>query len=438
VIKKYLRYHPYILAATLFLGLATARLIPSYASDVIERGKSLVQELGCVACHEIKGHDTAIKKEAPHLSFQGEMVQKDWLFNFLKRPYQIRPAVKGQMPNFRLTDREALAITEYFSTLTDPGPPVPEELRYPRKTTAQELDAAKKLTSKDYFDCFNCHILGEQTPKGQPTEWAPDLMRIRNRFKPDFFLKWFQAPDKYRPGTKMPAIFPDENSGPDDMLGGDEKIQAAALRDFLMRIGKSESYPAYDQAKAKYGDVRLAEGRTLVKSLNCTGCHEVAVLPEGKNVGPHLTFEGSRVRKEWLIEFLRSPFTIKPEYGLLGSITRMPTFNLKEEDLMAVVEYISQVLVDKQADQETTIDAALAQQGRKLFKQKTCDNCHRIQSKARGIGPDLTDAGKRLRPGWTIQFIQRPEHYLKTRMPNLKVTLDEAKALAAYVLGPKN
>ena len=422
----------------LALLLIFAKIVPVYANDILGRGKVLVQELGCGGCHEIQGHEITIKKEAPHLSFQGEMVRKDWLFNFLKNPYRIRPAVKGHMPNFRLTDREALAITEYLGTLADPGPPVPEELHYPRKTTAQELEAAKKLTSKDYFDCFNCHILGEQNPKGQPADWAPDLTRIGSRFNPDFFLKWFQAPDKYRPGTKMPALFPDQNSGPDDLLGGDEMKQAAVLRDYLMSIGKKESFPAYAEAKAKYGDVRLVEGRTLVKSLNCTGCHEVAVLPGGKNVGPHLTFEGSRVRKEWLIEFLRSPFTIKPEYTLMGSITRMPTFDLKEGDLMALVEYISQVLVDKQADQETSIDPALAVQGRKLFKQKTCDNCHRIQSKARGIGPDLTEAGKRLRPGWTVEFIQRPEHYLQTRMPNLKVTPDEAKALAAYVLGPKN
>lgn len=418
--------------------LLMATFVPSHANDVLGRGKALIVELGCGGCHEIQGHETTIKKEAPHLSYQGEMVRKDWLFDFLRKPYRIRPAVKGHMPDFRLTEREAFAITEYLGTLTDSGEPVPPEFRHPRKTSPQEEEAAKKLASKDYFDCFNCHILGDQTPKGQPTEWAPDLSRIKNRFNPDFFFKWFQAPDKYRPGTKMPAIFPDQNSGPDDILGGDEMKQAAALRDYLMRIGKTENFPDYAQVKAKYADLRLVEGRTLVKSLNCSGCHEIAVLPEGKMVGPHLTFEGSRVRKEWLIEFLRAPFTIKPEYALLGSVTRMPTFDLKEGDLMALVEYITQVLVDKQIDQEKDVDAALAREGRRLFREKTCDNCHQIASKARGIGPDLTEAGKRLRPGWTIHFIQKPEHYLETRMPNLKVTPDEAKALAAYVLGPKD
>jgi mono/diheme cytochrome c family protein len=184
--------------------------------------------------------------------------------------------------------------------------------------------------------------------------------------------------------------------------------------------------------------MKLTEGRALVKSLNCMGCHEVAVLPEGKKVGPNLTYEGSRVRKEWLTEFLRAPYTIKPEYGLMGSPTRMPTFPFSEAELNAVVEYITQVLLDNTADHNVSIDPALAKQGQRLFREKTCDNCHRIGSSPAGIGPELTDAGKRLRPGWVINFIQKPEHYLETRMPNLKVSPDEAKALAAYVLGPKN
>ncbi|MBI4522565.1 MAG: cytochrome c [Deltaproteobacteria bacterium] len=404
----------------------------------IEKGKTLIRELGCVACHEIRGHETTVREEAPHLTFQGEIVQPGWLFDFLKRPHSIRPAIKARMPDFRLSDREVFAITQYLGTLLDGQPPVAQEYRYPRKILPGETEAAKKLISKDYFNCFNCHVLGDTKPAGKPEEWAPDLAKVRSRIKPDFLFKWLQNPPKYRPGTKMPAIFPDKDSGPDDILGGDELKQSAVVRDYVVSLGKPEKLSAYADAAAGYKEVTPAEGRALVKSLNCTGCHEMAVLPEGRLVGPNLSFEGSRVQKEWLANFLRAPFTIKPEYGLLGNPTRMPTFQFSEEELNAVVEYITQILVDRQADQEGPIDFALAKKGQKLFREKTCDNCHRIGSKAGGIGPDLTDAGKRLRPGWTINFIQRPEHYLNTRMPNLKISPEEARALAAYVLGPKN
>jgi mono/diheme cytochrome c family protein len=406
----------------------------------IEQGRALIKSLGCVVCHDIKEHETGIKAEAPNLTYEGDMVQRDWLFGFLTGPHGIRPAIKGRMPDFRLTDREALAITEYLGSLLDPEPP--KALGQPppisKKLPPQEIEAAKKLMSKDFFDCFNCHVFGEQKPKGKPDEWAPDLSRVRSRINPDFLFKWFQAPDRYRPGTKMPAFFPDKDSGPEDILGGDETKQAGALRDYLASIGKVENFPAYAAAKASYPNTRLTDGRTLLKSLNCTGCHEMAVLPEGRKVGPNLTYQGSRVRKEWLIEFLRAPYTIKPEYGLMGSPTRMPTFRFSEAELNAVVEYIMQVLIDKMADPNASIDATLAKQGQKLFREKTCDNCHRVGLSPGGIGPELTDAGKRLQPGWVINFIQKPEHYLETRMPNLKVSPEEAKALTAYVLGPKN
>lgn len=436
--KKYLFSFSSIGASVLSFTVLAGRAQAAENGALLEKGKALISELGCIVCHEIKDHQTTMKQEAPGLSYQGEMVRRDWLFAFLKEPYRIRPAVKGHMPNFRLSDREALAITEFLGSLTEPGEPPPKELRYPRKGTPQDVEAAKKLMSKDYFDCFSCHVFGAQKPKGKPEDWAPDLTRIRNRFNPDFFLKWFQTPDKYRPGTKMPGFFPDQNSGPDDILGGDEKLQAAALRDYLMSVGRAESFPAHAKVKAKYPDVTAMEGRTLVKSLNCAGCHEIAVLPEGKWVGPRLTYEGSRVQKEWLLNFLRSPSTIKPEYRLMGAATRMPTFRFNEADLKAVVEYINHVLVDKEADQDSAVDPALAKKGQRLFKEKRCDNCHRIESKAGGIGPDLTEAGKRLRPGWTVRFIQSPAHYLNTRMPNLQISPDEAKALAAYVLGPKS
>ena len=398
-----------------------------------ERGGALVRQLGCVACHDVKGHSSTVREEAPNLSFEGEVVRRDWLFAFLREPYQIRPAIKARMPDFRLTDREALAITEYLASLVEGERVAGLKLDNP-KNSAEELEAAKKLMSKDYFNCFNCHIQGDKLPAGKPEEWAPDLTGVKGRINQDFLFKWLQRPDKFRPGTKMPAFFPDKDSGPDDVFGGDEAKQMAAIIKLLMSIGRVESFPDYTRAKAKFPDVTPAEGRALVMRLNCVGCHEIAVLPEGKKIGPNLTYQGSRVRKDWLIEFLRAPYTIKPEYALMGSPARMPTFHFKSDDLNGVVEYISQVLVDKEAEQKTALDRDLAKKGEALFKEKRCNNCHRIGSNPSGIGPELTQAEKRLRPGWTMNFIQRPSHYLDTRMPNLQVSAEEANALAAYIL----
>jgi mono/diheme cytochrome c family protein len=400
----------------------------------IQLGGQLIHDLGCVMCHDIDGHESTVREEAPDLSYEGEMIRRSWLRSFLGKPSPIRPAIKARMPNLRLTDREVQAITEYLSSLTDPGEPLEEAFRYPMRSRSLE-EVGEILMSPDYFDCFNCHVRGERKPEGPPEDWAPDLTKVKNRVNPDFFFKWLADPPKYRPDTKMPAFFPDEYSGPDDILDGDEKKQIAAIREFLMSIG-AEGETSRDTVDLP--EVKRSEGRALVMRLNCVGCHEIATLPPGKKVGPNLTTEGSRVKKTWLTNFLRKPYSISPEYELMGSHARMPTFSFTEEELLAVVEYISEVLVEKDSSQEVRLEPAWAARGKILFREKRCDNCHRIGRRPGGIGPVLTDAGERLRPDWVVNFIQKPSHYLETRMPNLKVNEQEAKALASYILSPKN
>lgn len=407
-------------------------------------GKRLISNLGCPVCHELPGLDTTIREEAPNLTFEGEMVRPEWLFAFLKNPTGIRPAIRGRMPDFRLTDREALTLTAYLMSLRDDLPEPPAQVRYRGTPRAEFIPAAKKLTSKDYFDCFSCHILGDQRPSGKPEDWAPDLNRIRHRFRPNFFLKWFADPNRYRPNTKMPEFFPDEESGPDDVLEGDELRHMAAIRDYLMSLGPVAIDPGYQRAKAANPDVRPSEGRRLMVRFNCVGCHQVAGMPRGKRIGPSLSHEGSRVRREWLVAFLMNPGVIKPEYTLMvagkGAGPRMPSFKLTPEEVASIADFVGQTLVDPKAKDPfaaTPPPTELARQGEKLFAEKFCNNCHRIKHRPGGIGPDLTHAGRRLRPGWTVNFIQRPSHYLDTRMPNLKVNTDEARALATYILGRK-
>lgn len=403
-----------------------------------------MQSLGCPVCHDLPGVTTTIRDEAPNLTFQGEMVRPEWLFAFLKKPTRIRPSIRGRMPDFRLTDREALALTEYLGSLRDGTPGPPAALRYRGTPNPEYVAAGRKLATKDYLGCNQCHALEGRQPEGKPEEQAPDLDRIRHRFLPDFLVKWFANPQKYRPGTKMPGFFPDKDSGPDDILEGDEPRQMAALRDYLFSLGPVQVDGGYERARRAYPAVRPAEGRSLMVRLNCVGCHEVASLPGGKRVGPSLAHQGSRVRREWLVAFLRQPGVIKPEYNLMvggpGAGARMPSFSLTPEEANAIADFMGKALVAPEAKDPfngspPTVD--LARQGEQLFAVKFCNNCHRIGQRPGGIGPNLTHAGRRLQPGWTVNFIQRPTHYLDTRMPNLKVNPEEAKALAAYLLGEK-
>ncbi len=55
-----------------------------------------------------------------------------------------------------------------------------------RKIPPEHLDAAKTLTSKDYFNCFSCHVQGSKNPEGPKDGWAPDLAMARQRLNPNW------------------------------------------------------------------------------------------------------------------------------------------------------------------------------------------------------------------------------------------------------------
>jgi mono/diheme cytochrome c family protein len=389
------------------------------------------------------GLQTTVREDAPDLSFEGERVKPDWLFDFLKQPHTIRPGLRARMPDFRLTDEEALALTEFLGTLRErDAQPLPESMKYSGTISREYREAARLLTSKDYLDCFKCHVLGDKTPGGKPQEWAPDLIKAATRLNPDWIIRWIQDPPKYQPGTRMPVFFPDKDSGPEDILEGDEQQQIAALRGYIMSLGDGgRSSQAYRAAKESYPEVTAAMGRSLMVKLNCVGCHNVATLPDGKRVGPSLAHEGSRVQRAWLLGFLRNPTVITPGYDLLGLEARMPNFRLSEAESKALADYFEQHLVDTTLSKDPVGDpeatGQLAEQGERLFEEKECRSCHRIGSKAGGIGPVLTGARDKLKRGWVHAFIRNPQHFLPTtNMPNLKLTEEEARAVGAFLVAP--
>lgn len=207
----------------------------------IVEGRRLMQQYNCVGCHEIENRGGYIRKyyqdnptlAPPILNGEGEKVQSDWFFSFLKAPVPIRPWLELRMPTFGLSDEHTNQLIGYFNGLSKVE--IPFAYIDDNKIPPGHLDAAKQLVSKDYFNCFSCHQQGDKKPEGPVEGWAPDLTLARQRLNPNWILKWLKDPQKVEPGTKMPSFYP---GGPDDILGGKEDLQIEALRDYLMSIGR--------------------------------------------------------------------------------------------------------------------------------------------------------------------------------------------------------
>jgi mono/diheme cytochrome c family protein len=228
-------------------GFRERKVAQRYLADQGERvnqvveGRRLMQQYNCVGCHEIENRGGFVKKyyenpaaAPPPLNGEGEKVQSQWLFGFLKAPFTLRPWLEIRMPTFGFSDQHTTQLINYFNGVSR----VENPFAYfdERNVPPDHLEAARMLVSPDYFNCFSCHVRGGKNPEGPPEGWAPDLAMARQRLNPSWIVKWIQDPQKIQPGTKMPSFYP---GGPDNILGGKDDRQIEALRDYVMSLGRT-------------------------------------------------------------------------------------------------------------------------------------------------------------------------------------------------------
>lgn len=80
--------------------------------QLIEEGKQLFSDNGCIACHGI-GDEGG--KLGPDLSRVGFMLQPQFIYRWILNPESFKPNTR--MPNLGLSKDEALAVSLYLSTL---------------------------------------------------------------------------------------------------------------------------------------------------------------------------------------------------------------------------------------------------------------------------------------------------------------------------------
>lgn len=164
-----------------------------------ETGRRIFVAQNCAACH---GHSTiGATKNAPDLSAEGSRVREDWLTGYLKRPKPVRPfgyypGTGSRMPDFRLTDEEVVALTDYLMMQYDPAdtrvvpsPPL----------SAFSMNKAHRLI-KEKLSCLGCHQLGNDGGR-----IGPNLSRVKDRLSPNAVRLLTKHPRSSIPDTVMPT-----------------------------------------------------------------------------------------------------------------------------------------------------------------------------------------------------------------------------------------
>jgi cbb3-type cytochrome oxidase cytochrome c subunit len=157
-------------------------------------------------------------------------------------------------------------------------------------------------------------------------------------------------------------------------------------------------------------------------------------------MAPDLTWEGSSVQREWLLQFFRNPNTLRP-----ALIRRMPKFNLTDAEINTLTDYILAVYQSPKVDRDSMPMSGYApaqvEEGKQLYYSKYgCQACHIIDSKKdKGyIGPTLTHVGSRLTAAWVFAWMKDPTALrADTQEPKRNMSDDDASALTAFLMSQK-
>ncbi len=363
------------------------RVVPG--ADVLNTGKDLFANRGCMGCHRYEGFD----RETDALANARQAIkQLEMERDARRREVRQASADADKSEN----DEESAALRRRADSL---------------RQTISQLEGRI-----DQLDIQSKYLMQDQKKVG------PNLKEIRLKLNRDWIPMWLRDPQAFRPGTKMPAFRLE-----------DEEIEAISA--FLWQSALDG--PALP--KQPQGDA--AHGRELFKSLGCLACHSI----EGKLVGEadgrtggtfaaDLSRLGEKANYDYVVRWIHNPRqrtapyspTLKRDLtpddykkkGLafvfdadhsrspvdgrelqIQNMTVMPNFRLSESDARDIAAF----LTSQKRSGYTPPPAAFMEdqskraQGEKLVKTFGCAGCHEIRGleEEQRIGTELTKEGSK-------------------------------------------
>ncbi|HEY9787903.1 MAG TPA: c-type cytochrome, partial [Candidatus Obscuribacterales bacterium] len=439
----------------------------SASAETVGRGKKLFQDRGCLGCHDLgKDRDVLIGPRHVELDGAADKLSRQWIFSWIEDPSAMSKTTV--MPKFPLSQEEIACLSDYLLSLRTPDPkPAMEKVTAAEIASGENIDHGKMLVKK--YGCYSCHNVPGFEKNMEKI--GPELSDFASKDETLLFwgtknavahdkrnwYSWTRArldePKSFET-DRIEAVMPNMHLSNDET----EKILV-----FLKTLSSERTVAKQHRRLLKPGDKELIAGGQLINHYGCTGCHSMydahdttlvaGFKPEPKvkygTIAPNLTPEGERVRSDWLADFLRAPYVMRPYLS-----ARMPAFAFKGSDHRAMVDYFkaTQQRATYQGWKETpdispSINPA---RGQKLIAQRQCVTCHQINGKelkagsglkwyhdmkaARRMAPDLASVPRKLNPDWADRWIENPHAIMPdTTMPNVALTREEASAIRSYL-----
>ncbi|MBT3981339.1 MAG: c-type cytochrome [Bacteriovoracaceae bacterium] len=432
-----------------------------YNGGNADKGKALIQNVGCISCHQVEGigndFNKVGSKKGPYLTGLGSKVSGDWLVSWLMRPSHYQEDTV--MPSFRLSKREASDMTSYLLTLknkkfsemkfSDLDRSVRDELLLEYFSSFDTIAVAKtKLAGLDdhqrtlelgkrsigKFGCYSCHNIDgfegrspigvDLTNEGSKPVTQLAFGHEHIEHKRDVWFKnhmlnprrWDRGNNKgFKDLLRMPNFFMSEED-------------ADLLTVFLLGQN-SEKVPMAGQKNLNEYEVAEEKGHRVMSKYNCYGCHNIdgmggdilkatAYADDPNEAPPILAGQGHRVHTDWFYNFLGNVHTIRPWLKV-----RMPTFNLSNEEKNTIVDGFrarKKLPVFEEKPEKVVWEPGERAAAKKLITEYACDSCHTLGfNKDEPMAPNLHHAKNRLRASWIEKWLKDPQSVMPgTTMPN--------------------
>jgi mono/diheme cytochrome c family protein len=405
--------------------------------DLAELGQERFRQMFCTSCHSLAvtrgGETTLIGGDiGPELTKVASKVNPDWLIAWLRDPQSYLS--HALMPRYQWSDEDLYKIIQYINeSLADPEllsnvprlePPTPEDIQL-----GQRLFLEK--------GCGSCHVIEGVSPQ---KDFGPDLSSLgsKNVSQLEFgsasiprnIVAYIQTkitdPFSVNPEARMPQYRltpPDLEAITTALLSMTGNPSSSGLQRLIVPRPQAEFRPA-----GAFGQV--------YERYKCYVCHRFN--GDGGTLAPDLSFEGSRAQREWMIDFLKNPQTLRP-----ALVFRMPQFNMTDQEAATIADYLGMACqspsVNVAGANASQFTPEMVGLGKQLYEVKyQCQACHTIGSSGGYVGPSLTNAGNWLNAAWIETWLKNPQALVPGAIePRRTLTDKEIQALTAYLLALK-
>ncbi|MEK6571413.1 MAG: c-type cytochrome, partial [Bacteroidota bacterium] len=276
--------------------------------------------------------------------------------------------------------------------------------------------------------CISCHSIN-----GKGGYVATELGKVASKVSGEWLYSYVKNPKRLQPDVEMPRYRFSET----DLEGVLAYVQSEFVDYDTQEQPQHTTDPAYHE-----------KGLALFKKYNCSGCHELSGMKRAEELGPDLTFIGSK--KLYEIDFGQSDiqqtlpsylFTKLREPRVFSSTMKMPSYEFTDEEARAIAVALlgnTNENIPEEFKIRPKVQSTYAPQGEfgKLAADLACFGCHSMFGRGRLVATDLTLEASQARGKWIEGYFRVPyslRPILTERMPNLFLPDAEIKILVEYM-----